>query len=71
VNGSSSPVSSSERPSAALPSPSSAAFNNTGAGLVIDKNAAELVLNFEGQTRDVSKPNFRRKLEEYRRQFAH
>ena len=71
MNGSSSPLSSSERPSAVLQSPSSAAFDDTSADLVLDKNGAEFDLNFEGQTRDVSKPNFRRKLEVYRRQFGH
>ena len=71
MNGSSSPLSSSERLSAVLLSPSSAAFDDTSADLVLDKNGAAFDLNFEGQTRDVSKPNFQRKLEEYRRQFAH
>jgi hypothetical protein len=71
VNGSSSPLSSSERPSAVLRSPSFAAFDDSGADLVSDKDGAEFDLNFEAQTRDGSKPHFRRKLEVYRRQFSH
>lgn len=71
MNGSSSPLSSSGRPSAALRLPPFAAFDDSGADLVSDKNGAEFDLNFEAQTRDAGKLHFRRKLEEYRRQFAH
>jgi hypothetical protein len=54
-----------------LRSPSFAAFDDSGADLASDKNGAEFDLNFEAQTRDAGKLHFRRKLEEYRRQFAH